>query len=566
MKPHLSIIAGQYSDKGIKEFNEDSCAIRVPEEPQLTNKGIVVAIADGVSSSSAGREASEACVKGLVVDYYSTPDSWTVRTSAQKVLGAINRWLYGQSQKVQFYGQGMLTTLSTIIIKSCTAHLFHVGDSRIYRLRAGQFERLTRDHVRWGSQEKSFLSRAMGADINIEIDCRSIDIEKDDVFLLTTDGVHQFLRTQTMVDLLQQHFDNPERASREIVKAALENGSDDNVTCQVCRIATLPNEDQHSFYNKLTELPFPPDLESGMVLDGFKIIREIHASQRTQVYLAEDTQTGEQLILKTPSVNYEDNPLYIDSFLNEEWTGRRIHSPHILKIHNSTRPRHFLYYVTEYIEGQTLRQWMNDHPRPTLQEVRTLLAQLIKGVRALQRMEMVHQDLKPENIMIDNHGTLKIVDFGSTRVAGIEEIHKPIHGKPVLGTINYSAPELIKEEIGTHASDIFSVGVIAYEMICGALPYQKAFTPKNMHQQRYIPSTQLRDDIPFWLDAALQKVTAIKPQNRYHTLSEFYQDITTPNPNFTDATLLPLLERNPLLFWKTATFICLCVIIFLMAK
>ena len=564
MPTKLSIIAGQYSDKGVKEVNEDSCAIRVPEEPLLTTKGILVAIADGVSSSSAGKEASETCIKGLAADYYSTPESWTVRTSCQKVLGAINHWLFGQSQKVHYSGQGMLTTLSALVIKSSTGHIFHVGDSRVYRLRGNDFERLTRDHNRWGNSEKSFLSRAMGADYNVDIDYRSIDLEQGDIFFLSTDGVHEYVRTQNLIDLIKENYSNPERASREIVKIALENGSNDNVSCQVCRIETLPALDEEAFYQRLTELPFPPPLENNTILDGYKILREIQASSRTQVYLALDMSTNEEVIIKTPSVNYDDDAAFIDSFLNEEWAGRRINNPHVLKILEPTKPRHFLYYVTEYIRGQTLRQWMNDNPQPSLSEARKIIAQIITGVRAMQRQEMVHQDLKPENIMIDSHGTVKIVDFGSTRIAGIEEINKPVEGKPVLGTLSYSAPEFSLGEVGTHISDIFSIGVITYEMFTGKLPYGKAFNQRNIHQLKYIPIHSMNVKIPVWVDAAIKKSVMVSPRNRYHTLSEFMRDISNENEKLFRKDFVPIIEKNPELFWKSSTLVCVLIIISLL--
>ncbi len=558
MQAKLSIVAGQYSQKGVKENNEDACAIRVPDEPLLTTKGIVVAIADGVSSSFAGREASETCIQSLVNDYFSTPESWTVKTSCQKVLGAINRWLYGQSQNIHHHeGCGLLTTLSALVIKSATGHIFHVGDSRIYRLRGKEFERLTRDHHRWGDHEKAFLSRAMGADLNVDIDYRSVDLEIDDIFLLTTDGVHEFVRTQDLIDILQANYDNPEKASRDIVTKALSNGSNDNVTCQVCRIENLPHLDEASFYQQLAELPFPPPLESGMVIDGYEIIREIHASKRTQVYLAMDKETGEKLILKTPSVNFEDDPEYIDGFLHEEWVGRRINNPHVLKVLDQKRRRKFLYYATEYIEGITLRQWMNDHPKPDISDVREIIDQLIKGVRAFQRQEMVHQDLKPENIMIDNQGTVKIIDFGSTKIAGIQEISKPIERNQLLGTLDYAAPEYFQGYAGTHQSDIYSVAVITYEMLSGHLPYGGPLSLNNLKRVKYHPIMQYNDKIPAWVDSALEKGVRLNPQRRYQTLSEFYHDICHPNQELLKTQSLPLLEKNPAGFWKSVSVILL---------
>ena len=555
MSSKLSVIAGQYSEKGLKEANEDSCAIRVPDEPLLTSKGIVVAIADGVSSSLAGKEASESCIRGLVTDYYSTSEAWTVRTSCQKVLGAINRWLYGQSQNVHHSKHGMLTTLSALIVKSTTAHLFHVGDSRIYRLRNNEFERLTRDHHRWAGEQKSFLSRAMGADVNVEIDYKSIDVQEDDIFFLSTDGVHEFVRTQDLINLITEFHDNPERATKEIVKKALENGSNDNVTCQICRIENLPDLNEEEFYRQLTELPFPPPLEEGMILDGYKVVREIHASTRTQVYLAIDQDNHEKVILKTPSVNFEDDPIYIEGFLNEEWAGRRINNPHVLKIIKSSRQRKFLYYVTEYIDGMTLREWMTDNPHPNIADVRNILKQIITGIRAFQRQEMVHQDLKPENIMFDSQGTIKIVDFGSTKIAGIQEITKPIDRNQLLGTLDYAAPEYFKGEPGTHKSDIYSIAAITYEMLSGKLPYGEPLNEKKLKRVRYQSARQHNKNIPAWIDGALEKGVLLDPTRRYQTLSEFLFDLTKPNPELARFGGQSILEKNPIKFWKGLSII-----------
>ena len=553
MPKKLSVIAGQYSEKGIKDANEDSCAIRVPDEPTLTSKGIVVAIADGVSSSLAGKEASEACIRGLVTDYYSTSEAWTVRTSCQKVLGAINRWLYGQSQNQHHTKNGMLTTLSALILKSTTAHLFHVGDSRIYRLRDGEFERLTRDHHRWAGDKKAFLSRAMGADINVEIDYKSIDVQVEDIFFLSTDGVHEYVRTQDLIDLINQHFDNPERATKEIIKKALGNGSNDNVSCQVCRIESLPDLSEEEFYRQLTELPFPPPLETGMILDGYKILREIHASNRSQVYVALDTDTNEQVVIKTPSVNYEDDPAYIEGFLNEEWAGRRISNPHVLRIIPPNRQRKFLYYTTEYIEGKTLREWMTDNPLPEIQLVRNLLKQIITGIRAFQRQEMVHQDLKPDNIMINNQGILKIVDFGSTKIAGIQEITKPIERNQLLGTLDYAAPEYFEGETGTHLSDIYSIAALTYEMLCGKLPYGEPLNRKKLKRVRYQSVRHINNNIPVWIDNALEKGVLMDPNRRYQTLSEFQMDLTKPNPELARFGGQSILEKDPVTFWRSLT-------------
>jgi len=558
MSASLKVKVGQSSDAGVKNKNDDSCGIYIPEVPLLTTKGIVAVIADGMSSSEAGREAAEACVLGFLSDYFSTPESWSVKKSGGKVLSALNRWLYGQGQKLHGSCRGMVTTLSILVVKSTTAYLFHVGDTRIYRFRGNDFECLTRDHRALLSADKHHLTRAMGIELELAIDCCTIPVEKGDLFLLTTDGVHDYISPQELKEILKK-IDDPELTVREIIGRALMNGSGDNLTCQMVRVDRLPLENKMDLYEKLTELPFPPSLEPGMSLDGYRVLRELHSSNRVQIYLACDIETAQEVVLKTPSVNFEDDPEYIERFLQEEWIGRRIHSSHVLKILPHHRPRSFLYYVTERIPGQTLRQWMVDHPRPALTQVRSIVEQIALGLYAFHRLEMFHQDLKPDNIMIDEHDTVKIIDFGSTKIAGLEEIAVPWSRNPGGGTLHYMAPECLKRIMSTEQSDLYSLGVITYEMLTGKLPFDETFLSSHKNQSVFIPVMIHNQNIPVWVNGAIQKAVEKDPKKRYENISKFIYDLSHPNAVFLSNFSKPLLDKNPVFFWKIFTVLLLII-------
>ncbi len=467
----LAVSTGLYSVAGRKPRNEDCIGIQIPAEPLLTTKGVAAAVADGVSGSDAGGEAAHAAVRGFLQDYYSTPESWTVKQSGARILTALNRWLFGLGQSDRLPARGMVTTFSALVLKSAAAHLFHVGDCRVVLLRDGESTILTREHRVFVSGDREYLNRALGVDHQLEIDYRQLAIEPGDLFLLTTDGVHDFLPGVEIVRILSAGGNNLEQSAREIVEAALQHGSGDNISCQIVRVDQVGDADEQAFYQQLTALPFPPELKPGMVLDGYRILRELHATPHIQVYLALDTGDGTEVVLKTPSLNHEDDAGYIDKFVHEEWVGKRIDNPHVMKVLGERRRRTFLYYVAEYIDGRTLRQWMDDHPAPALNEMRDIIEQIAAGLRAFKRLEMVHQDLKPENIMIDRHGVVKIIDFGSTRIPGLAEISTPTDRNAVVGTLDFLAPECFRGLPGTHQSDIYSLGVIAYQMLTGRLPY-----------------------------------------------------------------------------------------------
>ncbi len=284
-------------------------------------------------------------------------------------------------------------------------------------------------------------------------------------------------------------------------------------------------------------------------MDGYKIIRELHATKRTQVYLALDIEANQQVVIKTPSVNFQDDAEYIDGFLHEEWAGRRINSPHVLKVLEPQRRRRFLYYVTEYIQGQTLEQWITDNPQPDINTVRHIVEQIVAGVRAFHRQEMIHQDLKPGNILIDQQGTAKIIDFGSTKIAGIQEIAASITRGQLLGTYDYAAPEYLEGYPGTPCSDLFSLGVITYEMFTGKLPYGSPLTLRTLKKARYISAKQLNPTLPAWIDGALEKAVSIHPTHRYEAMSEFLTDLSKPNPKLIKQRQ-PLIDRHPVAVWR----------------
>jgi len=573
--PTLKVSIGYASDKGIKADNEDFFGSLIPEGSQLVYKGIAIAIADGMSGSDAGKQASHCCVVSFLNDYYSTPDSWSVKQAGQKILSATNSWLYGQGQIRYESAKGMVSTLSIIVLKSTTAHIFHIGDSRIYRLRKGTIEQQTRDHRIWVSNEKNYLNRAMGIEPRLEVDYKSLPLETGDLFLMTTDGVHDFIDEKSLKKLLQNGTDLTQIANT-IMQQASANHSDDNLTCQVIRIDELPLAKEDEVIRRHTELSFPPLLEPGMVLDGYRIEEELHASKRTQIYRAFDTKTGTQVILKTPSILYDDDTHYIEHFLHEEWAGKRINHENVLKILGTDREKSCIYYVTEFLGGQTLREWMTANPKPDIKVVRNIVSQLAKALRALHRMEMLHQDLKPENIMFDSNGTVKIIDFGSVKIAGIAEITPLDHGSEdnVLGTLNYTAPEYHTGQRGTVKSDQFSLGVITYEMINGALPFGQDMPEKpnkiNLAKLVYVPSFHCNAMVPIWIDGALKKATSLNPELRYDDLSEFLHDLSTPNPKFLTAEeRIPLIDRNPLMFWKSLTVLMLLtnfILLYLLVK
>lgn len=559
MTTALSISIGQASDPGDKPVNQDFHGALLPAEPLRTSKGIALAVADGIGSSAVGGEAAQAAIKSFLSDYYCTSDSWSVKTSVHRVLAATNSWLHAQSQRGAFRydrDRGYVCTFSGMVVKSTTAYLFHVGDSRIWRLSGGALEQLTQDHRTYVSAEQSYLSRALGANPHLEIDHLSLRLEQGDIFLLTTDGLHDALDAATVAEALDRHGDL-DQAARFILERALERGSDDNLTIQIVRIDALPTGDAAEMLGRFDDLPLPPLLEPPAELDGMRLVRTLHSNNRSHIHLAQDLQSGRMVVVKLPSVDLREDPNYLKRLMMEEWVARRLSSPHVLGAPRRQHPPSCQYVVLDYIEGQSLAQWMRDNPKPPLETVRQIVRQIALGLRAFHKKEMLHQDLRPENIMIDRTGTAKIIDFGSVRVSGVNEATAMIEGEAILGSLQYTAPEYFLGACPGPWSDVFALAVLTYQMLSGRLPYgikvHRIRKRSDLGHLRYPPLMLENAAIPAWVDAAIEKALSPDPAARYGDVDEFIHDLHTPGEGGTTIRRPSLMERNPLLCWKSVS-------------
>lgn len=570
MNGPLDVSLGQYSDKGRKPLNQDAHGASLPAGALRQHKGVALALADGISSSEVSQEASRLAVRAFLADYFSTPETWSVRQSVQRVLMATNTWLHAQTKRSlqgrHDQDRGHVCTFSAVVVKSATAHVFHVGDSRVGLVRGDRLEWLTEDHRLRVSSEKSYLTRALGVNAHLEIDHRRCELQAGDLLLLTTDGVHEYLPPERLCHAASQP--DLEAAARALVEDALAWGSDDNLTVQLLRINALPPAGLPEIRGQAGELPFPPALQAGMNLEGYVLLRPLHASHRSHAWLAEEEARKALVVVKVPAMDVRDDPRHLERFLREEWIARRVDNPHVLKAPPEAHRRQSLYTVSEYVEGQTLAAWMTANPRPALDTVRTIVEQIVAGLRALHRKAIVHQDLRPENILIDASGKVTLIDFGSALVAGLSEQDSSASVE-FTGTQQYSAPEHFLGEAGTWQSDLFSLGVITYQMLTGHLPYGTEVAGIRRRQAlatlRYQSALAHNPDLPAWVDAVLSKTVHPQPEKRHAALSEFMFDLCHPLPANTRSTP-SFLEKNPAFFWQIACFLLLMTTLWLLAR
>lgn len=563
MAKSLKIKAASLSEMGRKQppINEDHAAWHLPEESYLcASKGAVLAVADGVSSAGAGKEASNEVVDRFIAEYFQTPDTWSVAHCGEKILSTINLRLYRRSLEYTSHDKGFLTTFSALVLKGQIAHFFHIGDSRIYLWRKDDegplatLSCLTQDHSRHISESQSFLTRAMGMDNHLPLDYGKQEIKVGDRLLLTSDGVHDFIDAAKLEQIMAKPLE-PELAARELLDLALENDSDDNLSAVVVHITELADASLEDRNTKLKRLPFPPDdLQVGMSLDGYRIEKELFCSSRSQLYLVTDIDSGQSCAMKIPSRNFEGDEQYIDRFVQEEWVGQRVKSPYVVSVIRGKRERTALYYLMEYVEGQSLDKWISQNQPPSPKKAISIIEQVAKGLTAFHENEAIHQDLKPANIMLTEDGRAVIVDFGSVYVAGLAEQRLPSFVEDAMGTASYADPLYLLGENPGIAGDVYSLATIAYEIFTGHLPYGSGveeFTKAGQYYRlRYISASQHNTVIPLWFDRALEKGVQFDVQQRYTTVDALFQDLRNPNAEFLREDPPTQSSSSGLLFWK----------------
>lgn len=539
----LSVAVGHSSLTGPRERNEDFCGVVTPEGQELENKGLVAALGDGLGGHKGGREASEYTVRGLLCDYYATPDTWGVHRAIDKVMIALNRWLLSQSARDPELA-GMATTLSAVVLRGRRYYSAHIGDSRIYLLRAGQLLRLTVDHL-WDHPElKNVLSRAVGLDAHLLLDYAEGEMQAGDRFVLLSDGVWGVLPESAMVEVLLSQPD-PQAAAAALTSLALAQGGQDNASAVVVEVQQLPPADLRDSLEHNVRLPLPPRLKPGQELDGLEVEAVVHDSRVTLLYRVRDKRSGQRLVMKTLRPECSGDNEEISALIMEEWRARRVVSPFFPQVVPS-EDRSCLYFLMTWHEGATLQQMLDADHHFTVAEVVQHGVRLMKGIAALHRLEIAHRDIKPANIHLGQDGRLRILDLGVAVSAG-ESAN--VNGNP--GTPSFMAPELFDGSAAGVEHDLYAAGVTLYHLLTRKYPYGEIEPFQHPKFGEPVPPTRWRPEIPAWVENLLLKAVAKDPLQRFETSEEFLLALERGAARPVAAPKrVPLAERNPLQLWR----------------
>ena len=575
---NLIVRYGGYSDAGKKQHNQDAFAVLSPSKAiELQYKGVVACIADGASCSNRSYIASQLSVTHFIEDYLATATTLSVKEAASSVLNTLNLWLFHHGQQADLPQDAPVTSLSVVIIKSNTAHVFHIGDCRVYLWRDNNCRCLTQDHRRAHYDGQHYLTRALGIDAQLQVDYQSVPLNVGDKLVMTTDGIHDESDVVQYLDKIF-HVDNMppllstqhgcqylERQAYQLVSNAQQLGSQDNTSCVILDIEALPRLAFDEALLESVNKTIPLALKVGQRIDQFVICRVLDAGCRSYLYLAQSNDDKQYYVLKMPSPNRVDDSDYLHCFVREGWLGQQCQHAGVMKIFNHNAQSVFLYHVCEFVEGITLRQWIMDNPQPSLTTVRMIVADIVTVMRTLQRQGIYHADIKPENIILHSDLSVTLIDFGSAWVNGYQELYSSVKMKHPYGDLNYLAPECHAGGQPSILSEQFSLGIVIYEMLTGALPYQRLSShssPPVAMKMHYTTIRSYRQDLPVWLEINLKKTCHPDAQHRYQALSELVKALNTP-PSTALPMLFqqPLIERNPLLLWQLISIILFIIVL-----
>jgi serine/threonine protein kinase len=240
---------------------------------------------------------------------------------------------------------------------------------------------------------------------------------------------------------------------------------------------------------------------------------------------------------------------YRAAFVREAWVGAHVHSPWAGRTIELPPGRQTcLYTVMPLYQGELLETRLTRRPLLGLEEGRNIAIKVARGAAALHRTGIIHLDIKPDNVIVENEGSLKLIDLGVVRVPGLEDFPP----EDIPGTAGYMAPEMFAGEPGNEATDIYALGVTMFRAFTGEFPYGNPNATSPPRRRRPTALSDLRPDLPAWVQASLGRAIAIDPAERFHNMMEFAAEMEAgpARPPATMRRPLTLYERAPVRFWQ----------------
>ena len=267
-------------------------------------------------------------------------------------------------------------------------------------------------------------------------------------------------------------------------------------------------------------------IQPGDQLDHYRIESLVARSGMASIFKATDMRTGRAVAIKVPHPEMEADPVLFERFLREGEIGEKLDHPGVMKVY-SDPDRSRIYMVMEWVDGRLLREILSELKKLPIDRARAITIRICDALDYIHRNGVVHRDLKPENIMIGVDDSIKMIDFGIAGKAGARRLTFAKLTN-VVGTPDYISPEQVKGKRGDGRSDVYSLGIMLYEMLTGRTPFTGP-NPFAVMNDRLLntplPPRELNPEISPELQETIYRALEREPQNRYTTANEFAWDL-----------------------------------------
>jgi serine/threonine protein phosphatase PrpC len=539
--PGLQLRCAAFSASGPRAENQDALRVVTPAPALAASKGYLFALADGVSQCVDGGLAARSTLQGLALDYYSTPETWGVTQSLDRLLLAQNRWLQAN---------GLLTTLSVLVLRGRRFTLAHVGDCRVYRWHAGTLQRISEDHIWDAPDMQHVLKRAMGLEQFVVMDYLDAELREGERLLLVSDGVWATLGDARIGSILSEQNDL-DLAVRTLVDSAHLAGSQDNASALLIGVEQLGTDNLGDTLSQLQQWPVPPPLKIGQLFEGWHIESLIAESRQSRLYRVRDAKDQHWLLKTLPAMRHGDTSAE-QALLLEEWFLRRVAGRFYPEVHAAPQRQH-LYYVMRDHAGHTLADIYQQTGPLNLPQWLSLAADLITALGLLHRRNILHRDIKPENLLLGDDGTLRVLDFGLAFCPGLSAND----GNDVPGTPSYIAPEAFDGAAPERRQDLYAAAVTLYFLLTGEYPYGEIEAFQHRRYGQPVPVSRYRPDVPEWVERSLSQALQADPEKRFETAEQWLLELQQGEMKVLSVRQRPLLEREPLKVWQTVAIVSL---------
>jgi len=501
-------------------------------EVKVMDNITVAVVCDGVGSAMEGAKAAKRTCNFLVHSLKNRPRSWSMEKSIKHFIENINRVLYLESME-DYEREELVTTLTLVVIEGDRIYGANVGDSRIYLSRNGQFSQLSSDHSMEEEGMGHILTAAMGLEESVTPYYFENNLQANDRILLCSDGLYNELDDNILADSLHMGASFLVKKASKLHKDELP----DDTTAIVLEIKDLDPR----LKLKQSDLIVHENYKVGDLIDGYELMEPLIENNRTWLCV----KKGVQYVIKFAPLEIVDDETMLDLFVKEVWMAKRLKAGFFPKAVVPKKRTH-RYYIMSYIDGVSLKEFISK--KPLTVDMGVELAQfLLKMSQFLAKLDLVHGDIKPENIIVARRKdkfVFKMVDFGS-----ITEAYSHVTR---AGTPSYLAPERFDLAPITEQTEIYAIGVTLYESLTGKFPFGEiepfqnpSFEKTPKHPIKFNPK------IPNWLESIILRAIETNTDKRYHNYSEMLYEIQNPSkvkPYFDKN--LSFIERNEMMVYK----------------